>query len=167
LTKDAEEIISSELENDLDRINVLSHIDMRISQFSMTAILFGIMTVESFINQYASRKLSSSFFKKYLDNLDLKSKWIIIPKLINGNIIDTHKQAFQHLKELIKRINILVHDKLKITKLRDWKNRPFGIEDSIQAKNTVVELINELHDVDSSINISWLSYCDILAKISA
>jgi hypothetical protein len=87
--------------------------------------------------------------------------------LINVNTIDTHKQAFQHLKELIKRINILVHDKLKITKLRDWKNRPFGIEDSIQAKNTVVELINELHDVDSSINISWLSYCDILAKISA
>jgi mevalonate kinase len=69
------------------------------------------MCLESFIYDYAAHNLSDIYVKKYLDKLGLKSKWLIIPRLVTGKDFPTDSKAFQGLQKLIEERNKLVHYK--------------------------------------------------------
>jgi len=140
----------------INTIMQLIEIDQKFTYLGMTSIVFGIMTLESFINQYVSEKVSSNYLKKHLDKLSIESKWVVIPKLVTGNSIDTDCQAFEHFVQLIRLRNKLVHDKVNIVKFDDYKTSPFGIKEANLAKQAVKEMIGKLHEIDPSVQIKWI-----------
>ncbi|WP_424355429.1 hypothetical protein [Methanobacterium sp. MBAC-LM] len=140
-----------------DDIDFVCKINALIQQSTMITVIFSVMTIESFINDYGMNYFSGAYFKNYLDKLDLKSKWVIFPKLITNKPINTDSQAFELLGKLIKLRNKLVHDK----PIKRMFNDLEGLENvtESQAKdsiNAVKELINELAKLDQTINLEWL-----------
>lgn len=75
------------------------------------AVIYGVMTLEAFMYDYATTKFSAGYYDKYLDNLRLLQKWLFIPKLAVGKMFAVEGQAYQALVELIERRNELVHYK--------------------------------------------------------
>lgn len=85
--------------------------DARIDQAAMTAIVFAGMALEGFIYDYAAQNLSDSFVSKYLDKLDLKAKWVVVPRLVLGKQLDLGGKGLNLLGDLIRLRNGLVHPK--------------------------------------------------------
>jgi len=76
-----------------------------------STIVFGAMCLEAFIYDYAAHNVSDTYAKRYLDKLDLVSKWVVIPKLVTGKNFPTDGQAFERLKKLATARNELLHHK--------------------------------------------------------
>lgn len=91
-----------------------SKLQFQLNKFWPIATAFGVMCLESFIYDYAAHNFTDSFSKKYLDKLDLLSKWVVIPRLVINKEFPTNSQAFQYLNALIKERNsLIVHPKSK------------------------------------------------------
>lgn len=80
-------------------------------QASILVIVFSAMYLEAFIYDYAATSLGDSYVKAHLEKLDLVSKWLIIPRLINGKHINKESKAYELLKKLSTIRNSLVHFK--------------------------------------------------------
>ena len=76
-------------------------------------VVFAGMFLEAFIFDYASSRLSKSYVKKYLDKLDMSSKWIVIPKLTTNKNFPPQSEAFSFLQEISSQRNKFVHYKSK------------------------------------------------------
>jgi len=85
----------------------------QVTKYAIVVVVFSALAVESYIYDYAARNLSDTFAKKYLDRLDLLSKWVIVPRLVTGREFPTGGQAFALLRKLVQRRNALVHNKTK------------------------------------------------------
>ena len=132
-----------------------------IQDSAIVTVVFSLMTIESFINNYAIKHFSRSYFDKYLDKLDIKSKWIIYPRLITGKQINTHSQAFELLGDLITLRNRLVHDKPSVKRLTIKNFEDFNRATELDAKNAVNAvrmLVTELAKVDPNIGIDFLDW---------
>lgn len=68
----------------------------------MAAVTFGAMCLEAFIYDYAAHNFSDTYVKRYLDKLDLVSKWVVIPKVVIGKDFPRESKAFENLKVLEK-----------------------------------------------------------------
>ncbi len=86
-----------------------------------TCLVFSAFALESFINGYGVRRLSQTFFEKYLEKASIESKWMLIPKLVSGQSISNTK-GYTLLKKLIKARNRLAHDKPKYKRSLDKEN---------------------------------------------
>lgn len=82
-------------------------------------ILFAALCVEASINDYAAWQLGDNYFEKHLANMDVVSKWVVIPKLVCGNEIDKSGPAYACLSALIRSRNELVHNKSKHLDISD------------------------------------------------
>ena len=105
-----------------DDIDFICEKNDAIRRYAMKTIVFSIMSIESFINNYGIENFSRSYFDNYLDKLDIKSKWVIYPRLVTGKQIDTDSQAFELLGKTIALRNRLVHDKARkkaVSKITD------------------------------------------------
>ncbi|MBN1364987.1 MAG: hypothetical protein JW976_09310 [Syntrophaceae bacterium] len=124
--------------------------------FGYTTIIFSTMCLESLINDYGIINTSVKHFTNYLDKLDLISKWIILPKIICGQSIDTNGKGFELLKKLVSYRNKMVHPKSKqLISFNDEENvlsediasvikfTPISIQ-------TIKEITNELYKIDSN-----------------
>ncbi|WP_318400392.1 hypothetical protein [Photobacterium leiognathi] len=78
---------------------------------ALKTIVFSAMCVEAAINDYAGTHLGDKYFENHLCNLDVVSKWVVIPKLVCGKEIKKSSAAFGALKQLIRSRNQLVHSK--------------------------------------------------------
>ncbi|MUK78969.1 hypothetical protein GNP84_18990 [Aliivibrio fischeri] len=78
---------------------------------ALKAIVFSAMCIEAAINDYAGTHLGDKYFETHLCNLDVVSKWVVIPKLVCGKEINKSSAAFGALKQLIRSRNQLVHSK--------------------------------------------------------
>ena len=106
-----------------------------------TAVLFGAMCLEAFIYDYAARAFSDTYMKRYLDKLDLKAKWVVIPKLVMGKGFPTDSQAFQNLSRLVVERNRLVHHKSKpLMTEEEFAERWRKIKIDLAKQNQVVDL---------------------------
>jgi hypothetical protein len=74
-----------------------------------SAVVFSLIAIEAFINEFAIKQFSKKFLKNHLDNLSLISKLILIPKLANKKCLDTDGQLYEDIKWLIDLRNSLVH----------------------------------------------------------
>ncbi|MDA3883992.1 MAG: hypothetical protein PF638_00180 [Candidatus Delongbacteria bacterium] len=83
------------------------------------AIVFSAMAIEAFINEYGISNFSSSYFKNHLDNLNLISKLVLLPKLANKIELDKTGQVYQDVKWLIEFRNHLVHFRFKKKPVKD------------------------------------------------
>jgi hypothetical protein len=90
-----------------------SDISHRATEHAVKSIVFSALCVEAAINNYAGIHLGDSYNENHLQNLDVVSKWVVIPKLVCGKSINKSGPAFGALKKLIKSRNKLVHNKSK------------------------------------------------------
>lgn len=138
-------------------IDIICECNAKIERLSIITVVFSCMCIESYINCYGVLNFSKSYFNNYLDKLDLKSKWVVIPKLVTGNQIDTGSNVFEKLKNVITLRNKLVHDKPKVKKITNVRDTDWiREEDAKVAIDTVKELIIELSKIDHKIDTSWI-----------
>jgi len=123
-------------------------------------IIFAAMCLEAIINHYAIALSSKKYLVNYLDKLDLKSKWIIIPKLLSNIDFNRDSQAFEVLDAVLTLRNDLVHYKSRVVKYTfeekdnisiEEDKLVSGVKNSIKAMICVIE---ELHRIDPK----WKEY---------
>ncbi len=142
-------------DNDVDFI---CEKNAEIQRSGIVTVVFSVATIESYINGYGIGNFSSSYFNNYLDKLDIKSKWVIYPKLVTGKQIDAGSRAFELLGKLISLRNRLVHDRTRKKRICDLDNSDWVTElEAENAVNTVRKLVNELAKLDTNIEIDWLN----------
>lgn len=138
-----------------------SDIIIEIDKCSRIVIIFCALSLEAFINDYAIDRTSKSYLKKYLDKLDLYSKWVVIPRLLTGSKLDTGAQPMQDLDWLIKQRNRLVHFKsetAEVSKIGDEINFFYREQEAQKAIDTVKNIVLALHKIDKTANETWLHY---------
>jgi hypothetical protein len=126
------------------------------------AIIFGALCLEAFIYDYASHKISDNYTREYLDKLDLRAKWVIIPKLVTGKEFPRDSQAFEHLGKLKKARNDLVHAKSKPIPRDDkewaelFERKTGDIEVAeLNPYETVIEVLTEFRNLDETTEDKW------------
>ncbi len=135
-----------------------------IDSFSTIVVVFTVISLESYIYNYATRKLGNSFSKKHLESLNLYSKWVIIPNLVNGNSIPKDHKGLVLLKKLIKIRNAVIHLKAKNIEI-DHFDQQIGIirESNLDLKETALnsfhcvgQLRKALHEIDKDEHFALL-----------
>ena|SRR2546425_421944 len=137
----------------------LARMNGLIELASIVAVVFSALTLEAFINHYASERLSKSYFENYLGKLDLVSKWIIVPRLVHRKQLATGSHAMNSLRWLVTLRNSLVHYKSKVKRISelDWHKDWVSIEDAIKSCDAVRILIHELKKLDKGVRTDWLA----------
>jgi hypothetical protein len=76
-------------------LNQSGRLSFRMLEHCCITVVFSTMAAEAAIYDYATEKMSASFVKKYLDRLDLVSKWVVIPQMATGREFPRDKKAGQ------------------------------------------------------------------------
>lgn len=127
-------------------------------KYSVISIVFAAMCLEAFIYDYAASATSDSYVKKYLDKLDLVSKWIVIPRIITGKEIPRGSKALQMLSKLVAARNSLIHFKSKSSTWDDYFERSEEerqskiVEDTRNSYPTIGMLMEELRKIDPTLD---------------
>ena len=77
----------------------------------LQVIVFAAMCFEAAIYDFAAIHLTDGYVQKYLDKLDVLSKWVVILKLVTGYELRADRSPYASLKQLVKARNRLVHSK--------------------------------------------------------
>ncbi|MDD5326482.1 MAG: hypothetical protein PHY02_01555 [Phycisphaerae bacterium] len=128
-----------------------------MAKYATSVVVFAVFSLEAWIYEYAVRKLSKSFFDNHIDKLRPASKWVIVTRLVTGRDFPTDSQAFEHLKNLYKARNDLVHPKpsaqpedTKDSLEKEEKERELLIKNAHEAYRTCKEAILELDKVENN-----------------
>jgi hypothetical protein len=106
----------------------------RREQSAVVAITFAGMALEAFFYDYAAEMLGDTFVREHLDRLDLKSKYLVYPRLVCGKEPSKSTDAYARLGRLVKLRNDLVH----------FKSQPFPIEELGRASDFHTQLNERL-----------------------
>jgi hypothetical protein len=130
------------------------------------SITFGAMCLEAFIYDYAAHNFTDTYVKKYLDKLDVASKWVVITRLTTGKDFPRESKAFEDLRMLIKARNDFIHPKSIpfphgdtkdfITKAGPKMKKGFEIEKHftrISPYEVVIEVLTELRKLEGEVEI--------------
>jgi hypothetical protein len=141
----------------------LSKLESKQWHYSIIAIIFAVITLEAVIYDYSAIAFSDSYSNKYLDKLDLRSKWIVIPKLVTGKEISRDGQGIQYLSEIIKFRNNIIHHKTSKLDLREEslekyfnkeKDNAYSLDKSIEIAykgfKAIDLLLKNLGEIDSN-----------------
>jgi len=113
--------------------------------------LFAAICLESFIYDYAATNFTDTFARKYLDKLDLVSKWVIVPKLVLGKEYPRGTQAFEYLRNIKKERDNLVHSKSRPELTEEEREKELAKYDLKFGK------VSKNKDTDKDVNVSrWL-----------
>jgi hypothetical protein len=118
-----------------------------MTQAAVIAITFAAMSLEAFFYDYAAEKLGDKYVQKHLDKLDLKSKFLVYPRLVCGKGPDKSTKAYQSLDKLVAHRNKLVHFKSQPFSLRTWKRREWlteGVDSAVECVMLVVQELDSL-----------------------
>lgn len=80
---------------------------------AVITITFAAMCLEAFFYDLGASKLGDRFVLDNLDKLDIKSKFLVYPKLICGQSPNKSHAAYEKLTKLLKLRNELIHFKSK------------------------------------------------------
>jgi hypothetical protein len=89
----------------------LAPLEKDLAKYALFVIVFSMMTIESYLYDYAARHLSDKFVKDYVDKLDVIGKLAIVPRLITGKELPRNKKWFSLIKNVVKARNLIVHSK--------------------------------------------------------
>ena len=120
----------------------------------LVSMVFCAMSAEALINYYAIERLGEKYFSDHLDRLDVVSKWAIVPRLLDREILKKGVEPLNGLQELIGWRNDLVHYKSV------WKKTPMSrfhptVRDVYRALKTVDALAQYLKRVDEGFRVDW------------
>jgi hypothetical protein len=76
-------------------------------------VVFTAIVLESFIQNYAARKLGANFAEQHVDKMALLTKWLVVPRLAVGQAIPPDHPAMELLRRLIAARNGIAHLKAK------------------------------------------------------
>lgn len=117
------------------------------SRDATVAVVFAGMAIESFISSVGARKLTRSYFQKYLDKLDVVAKWVIVPQLTGMPSLPREGQLFERLGRLVKDRNSLVHGKYrKLSVGADLRKFAESSCDYIDQANNAISVFDGLVD---------------------
>jgi hypothetical protein len=85
-------------------------------------VVFSTIALESFIHNYAARKLGEGYTDKHVEKMSLHTKWLLVPQLATGNAIPSDHRGIQLLQDLIRARNSIVHLKAKNIEWDLWDN---------------------------------------------
>lgn len=85
-------------------------------------VVFSTIALESFIHNYAARKLGEGYTDKHIEKMTLHTKWLLVPQLATGESIPSDHRGFELLQKLIKARNSIVHLKSKNIEWELWEN---------------------------------------------
>jgi hypothetical protein len=135
---------------------------------AVVAITFAGMALEAFFYDYGAEHLGDKFVREHLDKLDLKSKFLIYPRLICGKSPDKSKAAYQSLGNLVSLPNDLVHFKSKafpleeLDKASDFhvvlnKGLKVGVDDAMKCVMHVMSELDSIHGSGSgfALRMHW------------
>jgi hypothetical protein len=141
-------------DEDIDRV---CKINAEIQRHAMGTVTFSAMALESYINLYGAENLGSAYFGKYLDKLDLRSKWVIVPRMVTGKELDTTSQGFSLFSNLVALRNRLVHDKPRKRRVDEVRDSDWVTEENAAAAIQAVRgMLDALRSLDPRVNIEWL-----------
>jgi hypothetical protein len=83
-------------------------------------VVFSTIALESFIHNYAARKLGEGYTDKHVEKMNLHTKWLLVPQLATGKAIPSDHRGIQLLQKLIKARNFIVHLKAKNIEWELW-----------------------------------------------
>ena len=128
-----------------------------IGELALIVIIFSAFTLEAFINHYGISFLSRKYFSKYLDKLDLFSKWLVIPRIVTVKKLNPGSATMQDLSWLISLRNRLAHFKSKTITVEEMKGSDWlWYEDAKRAVMTVKRVVSLLKRIDSKVDTDWL-----------
>ena len=97
--------------DDQNAITQWGELHNRLVNHACITIIFAALAVEAYIYDYGARGMSDSFMEKYIDKLELLSKWVVVPQLVKGRSFPREGQGIELLKKLISARNSLAHFK--------------------------------------------------------
>jgi hypothetical protein len=97
-----------------DSGSMFDHED-RNAVYGIQTIVFSAMAIEAAVFDFAAIQLGDKIAERYLDKMDLLSKWMIVPRLVCGRSLQEDGPAMNGLKGLVIARNALVHHKS-----REW-----------------------------------------------
>jgi hypothetical protein len=128
-----------------------------IGKLALVVIVFCAFTLEAYINDYAINRLSRSYFKNYLDKLDLVAKWVVIPRVVTQKQLDPGSRALQDLAWLVHLRNDLAHYKSREVTIEQITVSDFlWYEDAQRAIRAVKSAVSALGAVDAKAQADWL-----------
>jgi hypothetical protein len=89
-----------------------------IDEYAAIVVIFTAAAAELTINDAGARLLGDTYYTAHVEALDLLSKWVVVPRLINGYEIDRGGRAYELLKSVVTTRNALMHP----------KSQPFTVE---------------------------------------
>lgn len=129
------------LETDGVTEDELDHVHRRIEQCyeereraAVICVTFAGMSLEAFFYDYGASALGDEFVEEHLDKLDLKTKFIVYPRLICGKSPAKGEHAYSSLSTLVRLRNDLVH----------FKSRPFKLAEPHKASQFHTQLNERL-----------------------
>lgn len=78
---------------------------------AIKTIVFCGMALEAAIYDFAAIHLGDKYALEVLDKLDLRQKWLVVPRLVCGKSLDENGQGVNALRTVIRARNALVHAK--------------------------------------------------------
>ena len=123
---------------------------------AMIAVTFSAMALEAFLFDYASDVLGDTYVLDHLDKLDLRSKYLIYPRLVCGEAPDKSEHTFQLVRKLTTLRNDLVHSKSKAFASQDLEKAANHYDDftqklregvafSVACVKSVMQTLDKLH----------------------
>ena len=92
---------------DFRKVNIYEETD----EYAFLTIITASFWIESFIYDFGAKNLGDTYTKNYLSKLDVKSKWVVIPKLVLSEELDRGTHEFKVLCNIIKIRNKFAHFK--------------------------------------------------------
>jgi hypothetical protein len=157
------EVEFSRLEHELGSTDDLSETARQMEQCyeqreqaAIIAITFSAMSLEAFLYDYAAQSIGDQFVQDHLDKLDLKSKFLLFPRLVCGKMPTKSSSAYEGLRKLISLRNELVHFKSRsfplvdLNKVADFhddlKERlRLGVDAAVRSVVLVLTELGNLH----------------------
>ena len=128
---------------DIEQINFCTN---KLRQNYHIIIVFSVMCLEAFINDYLAVCLTDDFFYSNLDKLSLKQKIEVIYKLVWNDNLDKSTCMYKYLSEMIKERNNFVH--AKSSKMTE------GIFDKVDT------IIDDECFISSFMKLEFNSFCE-------
>ena len=125
------------------------------NQAAIATIVSGSMMIEALLNFVAREKLSR-FQRRAIDGLPLPEKLVILNRLVYESGIVESDHTIEHVKNLAKQRNRLVHFKPKRFTYAEWKtpgesNYHFGVREAAKALSACCLVASALGKVDYGI----------------
>lgn len=120
----------------------------------LSSFIFFSLFLEAYINDFAARRLGDTYTRKYLDKLDVISKWVVLPKIITGKQIDTSRKSFEALKSLVALRNKFVHHKTMEATFENVKNNK-SLDEQINLDmliKAIKDIFKQLDDNENTID---------------